>query len=105
MAPLSKRTTTTAVSSSPRSRQSGSTSASAVAVTSTASAPGLRKRSVWKSWMSVSRKIVSGSTREGSKPPGSRVSERSRRGAPSRPVSIRRLAAIPSAAKRRLKPT
>ncbi len=60
MAPLSKRTTTTAVSSSPRSRHSGSTSASAVAYTSTASAPGLRNRSVSKSWIRVSLKIVSG---------------------------------------------
>ena len=52
--------TTTAVSSSPRSRHSGSTSASAVAYTSTASAPGFRNRSVSKSWIRVSLKIVSG---------------------------------------------
>src|SRR5687767_15128863 len=52
---------------------------SAVAYTSTASAPGLRNRSVSKSWIRVSLKIVSGGTRDGSKPPGSRVTERSNR--------------------------
>ena len=105
MAPLSNFTTTSAVSSRPLSRQSGSTSASAVAYTSTASAPGLRNRSASKSWIRVSLKIVFGATRDGSKPPGSRVTDRTSRGVPSVPSSSRARAARQSAAKRRLKPT
>src|SRR3954453_15237814 len=104
-APFSNRTVTTAVSSRPRSRQSGSTSASATAYTSTASAPGFRNRSASKSWISVSLKIVSGATREGSNPPGSRVTERSSRGVPSVPSSSSTRAAAQSGAKRRLNPT
>src|SRR4051794_28793030 len=103
-APLSNRTVTTAVSSRPRSRQSGSTSASATAYTSTASAPGLRNRSVSKSWINVSLKIVSGATREGSKPPGSRVTDRTNRGMPSVPLSSSARAAAQSGANRRLNP-
>jgi hypothetical protein len=105
VAPFEKRTTTTAVSSSPRSRHPGSTSASAVAYTSTTSAPGFRNRSVSKSWIRVSLKIVSGATRDGSNPPGSRVTERSSRGVPSRPSSSSARVACQSGAKRRLNPT
>ena len=50
-------------------------------------------------------KIVSGGTRAGSKPPGSRVTERSSRGVPSVPSSSSARAAAQSGAKRRLKPT
>jgi len=68
--------------------KSGRISASARANTSTGSAPGLRKRSASKSWMSVSVKIVHGGIRAGSASLGSRVSERSSCGVPMAPAAI-----------------
>ncbi len=105
MAPLSKRMTTTAVSSSPASLNSGATSASAVAYTVTGFAPGFSHSSVSKSWISVCTKIVPGGTAAGFASPGSRVSERMSCGTPIAPAAISRRAAAKSVAKRRLKPT
>ena len=58
-----------------------------------------------KSWISVSLKIVSGATRDGSNPPGSRVTERTSRGVPKTPSSSSCRAAAQSGANRRLNPT
>ena len=59
-----------------------------MAETSTGSAPGLRKRRVSKSWMSVSRKIVHCGIRSGAVSFGSRVSERRSWGVPTAPASM-----------------
>ena len=58
-----------------------------------------------KSWISVSLKIVPGATRDGSNPPGSRVTDRSNRGVPNVPSSSSARAAAQSGANRRLNPT
>jgi hypothetical protein len=75
-APLSNRTSTTAVSSGPRCFQSGRTNAAAMAYTSTGSAPGFNRHSVSESWISVSRKTAHGLTTDGSASSGSRVNDR-----------------------------